>query len=221
MFLFWLLTFLCNQTVCLFFSVRVMVCVEGVNISDSEDEDESRYKFQIQCEYVESISCCALRFLSDHSLLLISSLLKKKKRKKQPFNHFFVRSFKKLWSMSQGPAGHCKICSIVSHSSLFYFSSFTWYKWVVIITVQIFVSPFFSTSHFLMPIVQEKFPFIHKSSRTLVRYTYTKKLSNLLKNNFYSTSWTLWCLDWRCCIVSSTGVLCPQPFKSDCVHTIN
>lgn len=79
---------------------------------------------------------------------------------------------------------------------------------------------FFSTSHFLMPIFQAKFPFIQKSSRTLVRYTKQMKQEKdnlllystygvcpdiwldsrrkLLKNNFYMTSWTLRCLD---CVV--------------------
>lgn len=46
-----------------------------------------------------------------------------------------------------------------------YYTSDFYFFWVLF---------FFSTSHFLMPIFQEKFPFIQKSSRALVRYTYTK-----------------------------------------------
>lgn len=78
--------------------------------------------------------------------------------------------------MSQGPAAHRQIRSLVSHifvllqhfilgtnDSLLQFWFF--FFWVLF---------FFSTSHFLMPIFQEKFPFIQKSSRALVRYTYTK-----------------------------------------------
>lgn len=77
--------------------------------------------------------------------------------------------------MSQGPAGHCQICSIVSHLFSFYYNSLylvqMTYYWSSDFFCPLF---FFSTSHFLMPIFQEKFPFIQKSSRTLVRYTYTK-----------------------------------------------
>lgn len=101
---------------------------------------------------------------------------------------------------------------------------YTWYKWLIITVPDFFGPLFFSTSHFLMPIFQEKFPFIQKSSRTLVKYTYTKimKQEKIAVWNFFyiyifhtwNFSWSffwapkaiaenifyLMCLDWRCVV---------------------
>lgn len=105
-FLFLLVTFLCNQSVCccflsvcLFFSVRVMVCVEGVNISDSEDEEESRCYFLSFGFNVNKWSHSAVVHLVSYLTIIFcwSAPCKKKKnnKTKQPFDLFLfvVRSF--------------------------------------------------------------------------------------------------------------------------------
>lgn len=85
------------------------------------------------------------------------------------------------------------------------------------------LSSCFSTSHFLMPILQENFPFVQKSSRTLVRYNRmlhhitqecqtggcdywtTSHLRRnswvlVLNSSFWSASLTQWSfVDWLCC----------------------
>lgn len=119
---------------------------------------------------------------------------------------------------------------------------YTWYKWLII-AVPIFFGPlFFSTSHFLMPIFQEKFPFIQKSSRTLVRHTYTKIMKQekiavwnvfflyiciphmesfliffWAKSIFYITTWTLSCLDWRC-VVFHRSVMSTTSWEWPCTY---
>lgn len=244
----WLITLLCNQTLCCFFvcvfvfPVRVMVCVEGVNISDSEDEDESRCHFLSFRFNVNLRSQSAVVHLVSYLTIVFcwSAPCKKKQKKTQPLNcFFFCQIFLETLINVTRP---CRSSPDMFHRKSFIFVLFQQFLLStneLLLQFRFFLSCFFSTSHFLMPIFQEKFPFIQKSSRTLVRYTYTKIMRQENNHSTYGICPDVWLGSkqnyWKIiftlhhelrgvlidAVLSSTGVLCPQPSESDCVHTVN
>lgn len=246
MFLFWPITLLCNQTVCCFFvcvfvfPVRVMVCVEGVNISDSEDEDESRCHFLSFRFNVNLRSQSAVVHLV--SYLTCCSAPWKKKNPKNSLLIVFLSFCQIFLETLINVTRPCRSSPDMFHRKSFIFVLFQQFLLStneLLLQFRFFLSCFFSTSHFLMPIFQEKFPFIQKSSRTLVRYTYTKLMKQENNHSTYGICPDVWLGSkqnyWKIiftlhpelcgvvidAVLSSTGVLCPQPSESDCVHTIN